>query len=220
MPAAAAKKKPTARASKAAADLSALNDMIAADADAPEVKPDMLARIVSTAEEMRLTQAKADELTAKAAECTAAVKRLSEEVLPSLMDEAGVKQLALEDDYSLERGENVYSSISAANAPAAAAWLEKNGYGAIIKARIGIEFEKGDTKMIAAVVKALKSVKANYDLREGVHPQTLRAFVRESLEVGRKLPASIAVHIQPVVSLKPPKKSKTKTSRSVRDVPF
>jgi hypothetical protein len=56
----------------------------------------------------------------------------------------------------------------------------------------------------------LTKAKVKFAITNTIHPQTLKAFAKESVADGRKLPQQIAVHIQPVVHIKAPRKSRSK----------
>jgi hypothetical protein len=187
-----------------------VDDLIEDDTKEAPATPDQLAVITSTCEELRQLQRAIIKGEALIEEQKAEARRLSETVLPSLFDTAGVRMLSLEDDTVATLGEKVYASISKANAPVAAGWLEENGYGALVKTKLMVEFEKGDAKRIAAAEAALLKAKIAYEMTSAVHPATLLAFVKESLVAGRTLPPEIAHHEQPTVELKQPKVKKGK----------
>ena len=145
-------------------------------------------------------------LTEEAEACEKEARRIAEHVLPQLMDEAGLPAIELDDDTRIERGEDVYASISAANAPAATAWLEKNGYGAIVKFGFMIPIDKGDTELATHIRGVLERARIGYEEKGGVHAATLTAFVKEAIGAGRPLPPSITHHVQPRVRVKKAKK--------------
>ena len=188
--------------STATADLDA---MIVEDSLSVEVGPDKLAQITTTAADLVEQQKRVTVLEARLEEANAEVKRLAEQVLPTLMDEAGVQSLGLEGGDTLKREEAVFASMSKANAPMACDWLEENGYGALVKTSIVIPLDKGDTKTRKKVLALLTKARVGFDETMGVHPGTLTAFVKESLAEGRELPKSITYHVQPRVVIKHPK---------------
>lgn len=185
-----------------------LDAMIAEDAAAQQASPDTLARITSAAIELQVLEARTKQLEAETEETKREARRLAEQVLPSLMDEAGVPFLGLEDGSKVERTEAVFASIVKDNAREATQWLEENGYGALVKNGFTIAVDKGDVKLAAKVRKVLEKAGLPFEEQCGVHPQTLVAFVKESLSQGRELPKTITYHVQPKVVIKQPKKSK------------
>jgi len=190
----------------ATADTSAIDALLAEDAAATPVAPDTLARIREQAVLLDKLERDARSFTAEAEACEKEARRIAEHVLPQLMDEAGLPAIELDDDTRIERGEDVYASISAANAPAATAWLEKNGYGSLVKFGFVIAVDKGDTKLAAHIRGVLVKARIGYEEKGGVHAATLTAFVKEAISAGRSLPPSITHHVQPRVRVKKAKK--------------
>lgn len=189
-------------------DTTAVDAMIVEDAERPvAASPDMLAAITAHAFLLKEKIAEAERMEAEAERVRAEVRELRESVLPSLMQEAQVTMLGLEDGEGtwIERGEAVFASISKEKAAAACAWLEEHGYGALVKGAIAIPLPRGERALRARVVRSLKKAGIEFEETSGVHHQTLLAFVRESLEAGRELPKSITYHTQPVVDLKKPR---------------
>lgn len=184
---------------------SAIDEMIAEDADqAPP--PDVLARLNGHAQELEQHYTRLAQASLVAEDATKQIQRIETEVLPSLMDEAHTKKITLDGGVQFERAERVFASVSKANAAKAAAWLIKAGYGSIVKMGFNIEVPKGDVKLQTKIKGILAKAKIKFGELTGVHPQTLLAFVKESLEAGRKLPSEISVHTQGVVKVTFPKK--------------
>ena len=195
-----------------------LDALIAEDAAAQQASPDTLARITTAAAELQVLEARVDQLEQETKEAEREARRLAEQVLPSLMDEAGVPFLGLEDGSKLERTEAVFASIAKDNAREATQWLEEHGYGSLVKNGFYIPVDKGDVKLSAKVRKVLEKAGLPFDEQCGVHPQTLVAFVRESLSQGRELPKTITYHVQPKVVIK--QSRKPKKSAPADHIPF
>lgn len=182
-----------------------LDEMLVADAADKQARPDTLALITTAADELRRATAAENALAYQFETACAETKRLREAVLPPLMDEAGVKELSLDDGTRLVRTDEVYASVSKANLPKAAEWLEANGYGALVKSKITIEFERGDKKTADTATAVLTKAKIGFDNSFAINVATLKSFCKESLANGVKLPLSINVHEQATVTLKTPK---------------
>lgn len=182
---------------------------IAADAANVEAAPDILATITTSAHELLRLRARVIELDAAAKEASTALRVLEQDVLPQLMDEAGVSELKLDDTgHTIKREESVYASISKANAPSAAHWLDDNGYGALVKTRFVLEFDKDSSAEAREARATLKTAGLVFSETEAVHPSTLTAFVKESIREARALPPSITYHVQPTVKVVEPKKKR------------
>ena len=193
-------------------DRAVLDALLAEDAAAAPVVPDMLARIRATADELVKLERDAQAALEQSEKLSREARRLAETVLPQLMDEAGLPAIELDDDTRIERSEDVYASVSAANSSAATKWLEENGYGAIVKFGFTIPVDKGDTQLAETIRAVLSQYNIPFEEKGGVHAATLTAFVKESLETNRKLPESITYHVQPRARLKKAKKRTTRRS--------
>lgn len=212
----AAKRKAKAAPAETPASSAAVDEMIAEDAARPvAASPDTLASITAHALLMKEKAQRVQKLEEEVDRVKAEVRELRETVLPALMQEAQVTSIGLEDGEGtwIERSDAVFASISKANAAAACAWLDEHGYGAIVKSGITIPIARGDRKMRERIVRSLRKAGVEFEETSGVHPQTLLAFVRESVEAGRELPKSITYHIQPVVDLKKPKARRPKAAK-------
>jgi hypothetical protein len=103
------------------------------------------------------------------------------------------KELALEE-YKLATGEkitvkdDVKCNISEERKPAAFGWLREHNYDGIIKTAVNATFGKGEAQRAADACAVL--IEAGYDasVTDSVHPQTLKAFVKEQLEAGTAIP--------------------------------
>lgn len=173
--------------------------------------PDMLAAITTRANELLQLMAKRDEAEQMMQRLEGEILTLEQVTLPALMDEAQITVLGLENDQLLQRGEDVYASISKDNAPLATQWLIDNGYGSIVRTKVLVELEKDDIKLLKLTRTALMKAHIAFEESSAVNAATLRAFVKERLEAGTKLPQSITVHVQPRVTVKVPRKKASKT---------
>jgi hypothetical protein len=199
------RKKPASSGSRTA---TSLEQEMAEDAATVTVAPDRLKVITDKARELFKLQVKLVKLSEQSAEVAKQIRALKQDTLPALMDEAGIPRLSLASNVELVREEQVYASISEANQQAATEWLIQHDFGAIVKARIVVDVEKGDTAILEATRKALVRAKVGFEETSGVHASTLKAFVREQLAAGTKLPKSITYHVQPVVDVKVAKAKK------------
>lgn len=197
-----AQKKVTPPQSNHELDLEMMSDTDAA-ATPP---PDKLTKIIAAAADLREAELKHVRLEEEAKVAKKEAYRISTEVLPALMSEVQIKELGLENDDRLILEQEIYASISKVNIAPAIAWLDKNKYGSIAKSHLIVPLDRENPKMIAFIKLQLKSKKIPYVESGSIHPQTLKAFARESVEVGRVLPKAFSVHVVPIVTIKPPKK--------------
>lgn len=129
------------------------------------------------------------------------------EDLPELMREVGVSAITLDDGSTVTVEEEVSTSITAAKAPRALQWLIDNGFGGIIKSQIITAFDSGDREIAAETAAELREKFDGVTLKEVVHPQTLKSFVKEQLREGRDIPFDLfSIHPYNVAKLKRSKK--------------
>lgn len=122
----------------------------------------------------------------------ASIEKLETDVIPGLMASAGnISEFKTAAGASVTLKDELYASISAANQPAAFAWLEQQGHGGVIKDQFTVALGKGDraTQQASALQKALESLGIDdYRRKRAVHPQTLQALLREQLAEGVDVP--------------------------------
>ena len=188
---------------------STLDEELLRDADAaPQAPADILTKLRGAAAHLRMQQLRLTNAENEVLDAKAEIKRLSESVLPSLMDTAGLKDFTLDTDDRLLRGQSVHTSIAQDDMREAVKWLDKHKFGDLVRYEIKIPLQKGDDATKKKVIALLTKERLEYALSTAVHPQTLKAFGKKAVEQGLQLPAAIAVHVQPRVELIPPKSTK------------
>jgi hypothetical protein len=99
-------------------------------------------------------------------------RRLSEEVVPTLMQQAGVSKLTLDDGTSVEVSPYYYAKIQEA-----------------IKNNLSVSFGKGEDSNAVKLKTELESKGLVVDQKQDVHWQTLRGFVKEQIEKNKTIPS-------------------------------
>lgn len=145
------------------------------------------------------------ELNERLADAGRRLAQVKQEDLPMAFDAAGIKRLVLPEGFDISVADFITGSIKPENIAAAHQWLRANKLGGLIKNQVKVAFGKGDDKKAKALAAFLKKQKVEFERTEGVHPMTLKAFVREQLEAGRDLPATIEVTKVPTATIKRPK---------------
>lgn len=134
-------------------------------------------------------------------------KEISEQELPDLMTELNCKKFSLLDGCQVEVLDIVSASIPSAGAidrakgdnreelyerqQQAFEWLRKNGGGDLIKSNVEIQFGKGEDDRCTEFKKDLRQRRFFYHDSMGVHPQVLKAFIKECLTSGKNVPPEI-----------------------------
>jgi hypothetical protein len=114
-------------------------------------------------------------------------KTIIENALPDAFDAMHTSGFQYRDGniaYDLKLEEAIQASITEANKPQAFEWLNKHGYGDLIKRQIVIEFTRDQQALYKKFIRDLAKRKTplNQVIKETVHAGTLKAFVRELRE--------------------------------------
>lgn len=160
------------------------------------------------------------ELATKAEELKALstkIERMSSTDIPEAMKLIGLKMYGLDDGRIVEIKENDYGGYTKENEPAVFKFLRANGHGDLIKSTVDIVLGKGKEHLVEKIKKVL-SQKAYegivIEFKEAVHPSSFKAFVREQLEGGKKLPKQVAIFHKMETIIKEPNHGKRKDSSS------
>lgn len=120
-------------------------------------------------------------------------KRELEEVSTTKLPDA-LTAVGMGGGFTLTNGGKVevtpfYSaSIKEENRQKAHEWLRKHGFASLIRHDVIVEYAPGDDAKAQKLVQQLIKSKAHFDETEKVHSQTLKAFIREQVESGVKVP--------------------------------
>ena len=118
-------------------------------------------------------------------------RTISENALPEALQAANLSEIVLADGTKLSVSEFYKGHISEAHRPAAVEWLMANGHGGLIKNEVTVKFGKDEDDRARATVQSLQQQGLSPNVKQGVHPQTLNAFVKEQLTNGMDLPSDI-----------------------------
>jgi hypothetical protein len=150
-----------------------------------------LTEMAELARALRDAQADVELLEAKLKEQKEYARVLREETLPGAMQELGLAELKLDTGETITITDDVYASIPADKKPAAFDWLEDHGFGGLIKTEVGVMFGKGEMDKATEVYDALAGQGMEPKFIRDVHPQTLRAFLREQMRAGNPVPLNL-----------------------------
>lgn len=126
--------------------------------------------------EERLKQRKAD------------LRKISEEDLPDLMMELGITQFKLASGRTVKFSPDLFTKIPDGRFPEAAAWLDGRGYSGIIKSVVTAPFGKGEKDRAETLIENLHEHGVAAELKQTIHPQTLKAFVKERIAAQEDIP--------------------------------
>ena len=112
----------------------------------------------------------------------------SEQELPDAMQQAGLTQITLSSGEKIAINEFYNAHISKANQEKAYEWLVTNGHEGLIKNEVLLKFGREETEVVDQTVSALQSRGLSPEVRQSVHPSTLKAFVKEQITTGNDIP--------------------------------
>jgi|TARA_R110000751_G_scaffold33274_1_gene82953 hypothetical protein len=112
----------------------------------------------------------------------------SERELPDAMQSAGLTQITLNNGEKISITEFYNAHISKANQEKAYGWLVSNGHEGLIKNEVLLKFGRDESGVVDETVSALQSRGLSPQVRQSVHPSTLKAFIKEQLTSGNDIP--------------------------------
>jgi hypothetical protein len=115
---------------------------------------------------------------------TDALRRVREVELPEALDEAGVSKFTLSDGSTVSVSPYYSASIPADRKAEAFQWLDRNGFGDLIKTEVVTRFGRGEIDQARELSRNLKDQGYEAENKDSVHAQTLKAFIREQIESG------------------------------------
>jgi len=117
--------------------------------------------------------------------------KLTDEEMPSMLAEIGMSSFALDDGSTVEVKQTYGASILVDKRPEAYEWLRDNGYDDIIKNTVACQFGRGEDDQASAFAAFAQQQGYDPNQKTEVHPQTLRAFVKERCEAGEDFPMEL-----------------------------
>lgn len=117
--------------------------------------------------------------------------KLTDEEMPSMLAEIGMSSFALDDGSTVEVKQTYGASILVSKRPEAYDWLRDHGHDDIIKNTVLCQFGRGEDDQAGAFAAFAQTQGFIPEQKTEVHPQTLRAFVKERCEAGEDFPMEL-----------------------------
>lgn len=150
-----------------------------------------LTSVAALARTIRDKEARISDLEQTLKEEKKALIKLTDEEMPSMLAEIGMSSFALDDGSTVEVKQTYGASILVEKRPEAYEWLRDNGYDDIIKNTVACQFGRGEDDQASAFAAFAQQQGYVPDQKTEVHPQTLRAFVKERCEAGEEFPMEL-----------------------------
>jgi hypothetical protein len=173
---------------------------------------DALIRITALAESLTAAVNHVDSLTAQLEVAKANQLRIEREDLPELMREFSITQIKLANGASVEVIDDLTCAITEFNRPKAHEWLEVHGFSGLIKTLITVAFGREEKALATKTLALLQDqIDAPAELKENIHPATLKSFVKERREAGQSVPEDLfGVFVYSKAKITMPKVKKVK----------
>lgn len=159
----------------------------------------IMARIAGLARDQLHAEARVLRLEAELKEAKETLRHISENQMPTLLEEAGQAEDITVDGMKIKVATAIRGSIPKATQEQAFDWLEEHGHERLIKRQFTIDFGKEEDKWADKFERDCAQRKKPLHLKrkKTVHAQTLVAFVRGQLEDGIAIPMNVfGVHRQ------------------------
>jgi hypothetical protein len=153
-----------------------------------DISQDSVKSISEKCNELKDLQRQVDEQEEKLKTLKNKSRDLEERVIPEMMQEAGVSLLKLADGSSVEVKPFYAAKIPESRIDEAFGYLRSNGFEDLIKNTVTASFGRGQDNQVSELINVCEKFGFNYNKKEKVEPMTLKAFVKEQIEGGKKLP--------------------------------
>lgn len=113
-----------------------------------------------------------------------------EDIIPEFMFSLGLSEVKLDTGEPITIKTKYFGNISEDRSEVAHKWLKENGYASLIKSNIAMSFTDGleDQVDLSVLTEFLTEKEINFNKKDAVHPQTLKAFIKQAMESGTNFP--------------------------------
>lgn len=150
-----------------------------------------LTSVAALARTIRDKEARISDLEQTLKEQKKELLKLTDEEMPSMLAEIGMSSFALDDGSTVEVKQTYGASILVDKRPEAYDWLRDHGHDDIIKNTVLCQFGRGEDDQAGAFAAFAQKQGFIPEQKTEVHPQTLRAFVKERCEAGEDFPMEL-----------------------------
>lgn len=122
---------------------------------------------------------------------TTLITDFEERLIPEMMMAMGLSEFTTAEGLKITLSKYYSAKIPAEKQAEAFAWLEENGFGGLIKSNYEVPFSRDDHERSKRFAETLDAAGVDYSLKEAVHPQTLKAWVKEQVESDKPVPTDL-----------------------------
>ena len=150
-----------------------------------------LTSVAALARTIRDKEAQIEHLELQLKEEKKTLLKLTDEDMPAMLAEIGLTSFVLDDGSTVDVKQTYGASILVENRPKAYEWLRENDYDDIIKNTVACQFGRGEDDLASAFAAFAQQQGYTPEQKTEIHPQTLRAFVKERVEAGEEFPMEL-----------------------------
>lgn len=158
------------------------------DSSSISITDDELSEISKLAKQQKELETNVKQLESDLDTAKEALRQVQEFLLPEAMATVGMKEFKLTDGTKITIRDDVYASIRKDYLYEATNWLYQKGLGGIVKEEVICDFGKKDHDRMLRFIEFCKQQQVNAVEKVSVHPQTLKATVKEQLAHGVQFP--------------------------------
>lgn len=147
-----------------------------------------LGKINELVEEWKAKQAAVEAAESRLSQAKEELRKIETDLLPNTMMELGVSSVTTNDGLVVEVKPVVDGGILRGHEEEAIQWLDENGYGDLVKASIAVNLPREERDKARAALETLRSLGIDATVKNTVHPQTMKAFIRSCDESGIAVP--------------------------------
>ncbi len=122
-----------------------------------------------------------------------ALAAIAEQSIPTLMDEAGIREFTTDSGLKIKVSEKLYYSITKEKKAAALAWVNVNGGGDLMRHTIEVHFAKGEEQAAAEFARECKErdTPLNFRSQQTIAAATLKKFLTDLMKEGEDVPLEL-----------------------------
>jgi hypothetical protein len=128
------------------------------------------------------------EIEEKLSETKELLRLVSEVYIPETMATIGMSEFKMSNGCKITIKNDVYASIRKDFVAQAINWLDNNGLGDIVKDKVAVDFGRGESDSAKELIKFCEEHGFRASENMSVHPQTLKATVKEQMSRGIEFP--------------------------------
>ena len=116
------------------------------------------------------------------------LRQIQEHLLPEAMATVGMSEFKLLSGAKITVKDDVYASVRKDYIVSAVGWLDSAGLGDIVKDKVDVNFGRGESDKAKSLLDYCKENGFTASETLSIHPQTLKATVKEQLARGVEFP--------------------------------